>query len=123
MSEMSWQTPVLSRLRATLVASVATIASALLVGLNAFVAPLACGDDGPLDYGTGGDAVRNYCQASFHDSGHFTTVFTSLSVLALALAGATGMLLIVTRQRPWLYSSLTLLLLLGAWGIWLGIFL
>jgi hypothetical protein len=122
MSEMSWRTPVLSRLGATFAAFVATIASGLLVGFNAFVARLACGDDGPLDYGTGGDAVRNYCQASFDDSGHFTRVFTSLSVFALALAGVTGMLLIVTRQRLWLYSSLTLLLLLGAWGLWLFIF-
>jgi hypothetical protein len=122
MSEMSWRTPVLSGLGATLVASVATIASTLLVGFNAFLAPLACGDDGPLDYGTGGDAVRSYCHVSFDDSGHFTRVFTSLSVLALALAGVTGVLLIMTRRHLWLYSSLTLLLLLGAWGLWLFIF-
>jgi hypothetical protein len=88
---------------------VATIASALLVVFNAFIALLACGDDGPLDYGTGGDAVRNYCQASFDGRGHFTRVFTSLSVLALALAGVIGMLLLMTRQGLWLYSSLTLL--------------
>lgn len=111
--------PVVSRLGATLVALVASIASALLVAFNAVVAPLACGDDGPLDYDTGGDAVRSYCQASFDGSGHFSRVLTSLSVLALVLAGVTGMLLIVTRKRLWLYSSCTLLLLLGAWGLWL----
>jgi hypothetical protein len=72
-------TPVLSRLGATLVAFIATVASTLLVGLNALVAGLACGDDGPLDYGTGGDVVKSYCQASFDASGHFTRIFTSLS--------------------------------------------
>jgi hypothetical protein len=119
MSEMSWRTPVLPRLGATAVAFVATVASVSLVVFNGFFALLACGDDGSIDYGTGGDAVRSYCHASFNDGGYFTGVFASLSLLAFALAGVTGVLLAVTRRPVWLYSTLTLLLLLGAWDLWL----
>jgi hypothetical protein len=127
MSEMSWRTPVL-RLGAIAVAFVTTVASVSLVVLNGFFALLACGDDGSLDYGTGGDAVRSYCHTSFNDdgggggggfTGGFSGVFTSLSLLALTLAGVTGVRLAVTRRPVWLCSALTLLLLLGAWDIWL----
>jgi len=121
--QLSCRRPVLSRVGAGIVAFVATIASTLLIGLNAFVALLTCGDDGPLDYGTGGETVRNYCQASFDDGANVSSGFTALSVLVFALAGVTGTLLFVTRQRLWLYSSLTVLALLAAWALWLVVIL
>ena len=108
--------------RAALVSAVAVvIGSVALVALNLLVPGLTCGDDGPLDYGTGGAGTERYCRISFDEdldgTSHLSAPFTTLSVLALGVAVVAGAALVITRRRGWLYGSLALLALLGAWTV------
>jgi len=111
-------TPRLSRAVATVAAVGIGLGVAVLVVFNLLVAALTCGDDGPLDYGTGGAAVERYCRISFEEhldgTSHHSATFSLLCVIALGAGVAAGAALAITRRRGWLYAALTLLGLLAA---------
>jgi hypothetical protein len=95
--------------------------SFFLLGWSAFYGLLACGDDGPVDYGTSGFALEGYCRIVFDDRGFSSAVNYGVLVLIIAI-GIVQMLLITTRSRLWLYASLAHVAVITTWATCLTLF-